>query len=62
MISTLSDKALLEMARRGEREAAAMLLKRWCCRPDSLDAVVAEWKKGRPSVSAAKRIAALAGA
>jgi hypothetical protein len=63
MIQSLSDKALLEMARHGEAEATEILMKRWAVKNVAPEVVTAEWRKLRGlSVTAAKRVAALAAA
>lgn len=57
-LSTLSDKALLELARKGDFEAAINLLRRWCCKgiePGEACAAL----RCVPSVSAAKRVLAV---
>lgn len=60
MISTHSDKALLEMARKGSDTAASILLRRWGLSNEvaQVTSAMAKWRKGGSlSTSAAKKIA-----
>ena len=61
ILTTLSDKALLEKARRNEGDAeqyAATLLKRWGIAPADQSKTRAGWRDMKTlSVNAAKRIA-----